>query len=73
MFQCRGAVQRKGQLQGMKLPAAGVVIGVGAAFGLSRFMATLLFGVTTRDPLVFAGVPVLLVHPQHSRAPAEAA
>jgi putative ABC transport system permease protein len=44
----------------MKLAAAGVVIGVGAAFGLSRFMASLLFGVTTRDPLVFAGVPVLL-------------
>jgi ABC-type antimicrobial peptide transport system permease subunit len=36
------------------------VIGVGGAFGLSRFMQSLLFGVTTRDPLVFGGVPLLL-------------
>jgi predicted permease len=55
-----GAVQRMVVLQGMKLAATGVVIGVGAAFGLSRFMASLLFGVQARDPLVFAGVPVLL-------------
>jgi predicted permease len=55
-----GAVQRMVVVQGMKLAAAGVVIGVGAAFGLSRFMASLLFGVTTRDPLVFVGVPLLL-------------
>jgi predicted permease len=55
-----GAVQRMVVRQGMTLAAAGVVIGVGAAIGLSRFMATLLFGVTVRDPLVFVGVPVLL-------------
>jgi putative ABC transport system permease protein len=46
--------------QGMRLATAGVVLGVGAAIGLSRFMASLLFGVATRDPLVFVGVPVLL-------------
>jgi ABC-type antimicrobial peptide transport system permease subunit len=46
--------------QGMRLAAAGVVLGVGGAFALSRFMQTLLFGVTVRDPLVFAGVPLLL-------------
>jgi predicted permease len=46
--------------QGMLLAVVGVVIGTGAAFGLARFMATFLFGVTTRDPLVFLGVPLLL-------------
>ena len=47
-------------LQGMRLAAAGVLIGVAAAFGLSRYMSTFLFGVEARDPLVFVGVPVLL-------------
>ena len=46
--------------QGMVLALVGVVVGVGAAFGLARFISTLLFGVTARDPLVFAGVPALL-------------
>ena len=46
--------------QGMALAIAGVVVGLAAAFGLARLMETLLFGVTTRDPLVFGGVPLLL-------------
>jgi predicted permease len=46
--------------QGMILAIVGVVIGLGSAFGLARVIQTLLFGVTTRDPLVFAGVPLLL-------------
>jgi putative ABC transport system permease protein len=46
--------------QGMLLALIGVGIGVAAAFGLARLIATLLFGVTPRDPLVFAGVPALL-------------
>jgi predicted permease len=55
-----GAVQRMVVMQGMRLAVTGVVIGVGGAFALSRFMQTLLFGVTVRDPLVFVGVPILL-------------
>jgi putative ABC transport system permease protein len=47
-------------LQGMRLALVGVVLGVGAAYGLSRYMSTLLFGVQARDPLVFFGVPFLL-------------
>jgi ABC-type antimicrobial peptide transport system permease subunit len=46
--------------QGMRLALVGVVIGVAAAFGLARFISTFLFGVSTRDPLVFVGVPLLL-------------
>jgi putative ABC transport system permease protein len=46
--------------QGMVLAIVGVAIGIGAAYGLSRFIATFLFGVTQRDPYVFVGVPLVL-------------
>ena len=55
-----GAVHRMVVLQGMRLALIGVVIGVAAAYGLSRYMSNLLFGVQARDPLVFVGVPLLL-------------
>jgi predicted permease len=53
-------VRRMVVVQGMALAIVGVVIGVGAAFLLARFITSFLFGVTARDPLVFVGVPVLL-------------
>jgi predicted permease len=39
----------------------GVAIGVGTAFGLTRLMTSLLFGVTAHDPTTFAGVAVALI------------
>jgi predicted permease len=45
---------------GMRLAIVGVVIGIGAAFGLTRFIASFLFGVKTWDPFVFVTVPVVL-------------
>ncbi len=45
---------------GMRLAMVGVAIGIGAAFGLTRFIASFLFGVKTWDPLVFVSVPVIL-------------
>ena len=45
---------------GMSLAIVGVVIGIGAAFGLTRFIASFLFGVKSWDPLVFVTVPVIL-------------
>jgi predicted permease len=55
-----GAVRRMVVFQGMRLAIVGVAIGIGSAFGLSRFMASLLYGVQARDPIVFVGVPLLL-------------
>ena len=47
--------------QGTRLVMVGVAIGVGAAFGLTRLMANLLFGVTAHDPLTFIAVAALLI------------
>ncbi|HET7695783.1 MAG TPA: ABC transporter permease [Vicinamibacterales bacterium] len=47
-------------VQGLRLAAAGVVFGVGAALVLTRVMVSLVFGVRTYDPAVFAAVALLL-------------
>jgi len=47
--------------RGAKLALVGVVIGIGAAFGLTRLMTNLLFGVTAHDPMTFVAVAALLV------------
>ena len=46
--------------QGTILALTGISIGVAAAFALTRVMASLLYEVTTSDPLTFAGVSLLL-------------
>jgi putative ABC transport system permease protein len=47
--------------QGMLLTLVGVVLGLAGAFGLTRVMASLLFGVTAKDPLTFVAVSGLLI------------
>jgi ABC-type antimicrobial peptide transport system permease subunit len=53
-------VRRMVVFQGMRLALVGVIIGLASAFGLTRLIESLLYGVRARDPLVFIGVPVLL-------------
>jgi putative ABC transport system permease protein len=56
----RGAMMKMILGQGMRLVLAGVVIGLAAAFGLTRLLAGLLFGVKAGDPLTFCAVAVIL-------------
>ncbi len=46
--------------QGMRLAMVGLALGVAAAFGLTRLIASFLFGVKAWDPAVFVAVPVVL-------------
>jgi ABC-type antimicrobial peptide transport system permease subunit len=46
--------------QGMTLAVIGVLAGVAAAYGLTRLLATLLFGVKAQDPVTFVSVAVLV-------------
>jgi putative ABC transport system permease protein len=46
--------------QGMSLAVCGIGIGLLAAFGLTRVLAGLLFGVTATDPATFIAAPLLL-------------
>ena len=46
--------------QGMMLAFIGVVCGLIGAFGLTRLMASMLFGVEPTDPVTFAAIAVLL-------------
>jgi predicted permease len=46
--------------QGFKLTASGIVLGLMIAFGLTRVLASLLFGVKASDPMTFAAVAVIL-------------
>jgi predicted permease len=57
----RGDVLQMVLRQGVKLALAGVVIGIGAALGLTQLMSNLLYGVTAHDPLTFMVVVALLI------------
>jgi predicted permease len=48
-------------MRGMRLALLGIVIGLAGAFGLTRLMKSVLFGVSATDPLTFAGVSLLLL------------
>jgi ABC-type antimicrobial peptide transport system permease subunit len=47
--------------QGLALALAGVVAGLGGTLALTRWMESLVFGVTPHDPLTMAAASVLLL------------
>ena len=55
-----GQILRLVIAHGLKLTLVGVSIGVGSSLALTRFLRSLLFGISATDPLTFAGVAVLL-------------
>jgi putative ABC transport system permease protein len=56
-----GSLHRLVLRQGAALAAAGVTIGLGAAWGLTRFLESLLIGTPPRDALTFAAVGLLMI------------
>ena len=46
---------------GLKMAVAGVAVGLLAAFGLTRLLTGLVYGVSTTDPATFGGIAILLI------------
>jgi putative ABC transport system permease protein len=46
---------------GMRLTAAGVAVGWLLSFALAQVLSSMLFATTERDPLIFGGVPAVLL------------
>jgi predicted permease len=47
--------------QGLRLSIAGTVVGLGAAYGLTRLLAKFLYGIKPGDPLAFSIVALTLI------------
>lgn len=45
---------------GVGLVVAGIVVGLIMAFGATRFVSGIVFGISTLDPVTFLGIPMLL-------------
>jgi predicted permease len=57
----QGDVLRMVLAEAGKMALVGVGIGLVASFGLTRLMSSLLFGVSTHDPITFLAVALLLI------------
>jgi putative ABC transport system permease protein len=57
----RGSILSLVLTEGLKTAGAGILIGVVLAVMVTRYLQALLFGVTSRDPMVFAGVGAVLL------------
>jgi len=57
----KGELKRMFVRHALVLSGVGVVIGLGAAAGLTRLMSSLLYGITALDPITYFAVPLVLV------------
>lgn len=56
----RSAIRKLVVSHGMRLAIIGIALGIAAAFGLTRLIASFLFGVKSWDPAAFIAAPLLL-------------
>lgn len=47
--------------RGMRVVLAGAALGIAGAYGLTRLMSTIIYGVRATDPATFAGVTIFLL------------
>jgi putative ABC transport system permease protein len=57
---CKRDILRLLLEHGLRLTLAGVGLGLAVSFALTRFLGTLLLGVTSTDALTFSSVAILL-------------
>ena len=55
-----GSVRRMVMGQGLRLLAGGLVVGLAASLLMSRMLSSMVFGISTTDPVTFIGVPSVL-------------
>lgn len=56
-----GMIARLILKQGLTMAVIGIAVGLCGALALTRFMQSLIFGVSTTDPLTLSAVALLLV------------
>jgi ABC-type antimicrobial peptide transport system permease subunit len=56
-----GTILRLVGRQGMAIVIAGLALGLAASWGLSRFTASMLYGVSSTDAITFVTVPLVLL------------
>jgi putative ABC transport system permease protein len=47
--------------RGLRLTMLGIALGLGAAWGLTRFLRTILYETSPHDPITYVGVAVVLL------------
>ena len=57
----RGAIATMILAEGLRLTAAGILVGLAIAFAATRWLDALLFEIQPYDPATFAGIPALLL------------
>ncbi len=56
----RYQIMRLTVMQGLVLTLVGIAVGIGVAAGVTRYLASLLYGVRPVDPWTFGGIAILL-------------